>query len=113
METAKMSKRGQIIIPKEVRDEVHASTNTTFVVEAIDKDTIVMKKLDSAAWIKEFREMRKRTAKLTPKQVEDLIHEVRKEKRSSKELDANYEHHKKKHGKRKMNDKELKDLLKL
>jgi len=34
-----MSERGQIIIPKEVREEVHASTNTTFVVEAIDKDT--------------------------------------------------------------------------
>jgi AbrB family looped-hinge helix DNA binding protein len=81
--TAKMSERGQIIIPKEVRDGVHASTNTTFVVEAIDKDTIVMKKFDSEAYIKEFKEMRKRTAKLSSKQVEELIHEVRKEKRSS------------------------------
>ena len=78
-----MSERGQIIIPKEVREEVGASTNTVFVVDTLDKDTIVMKKLDSDAWIKKFNEMRKRTAKLSSSEVEALIHEVRKEKRSS------------------------------
>ncbi len=78
-----MSERGQIIIPKEVRDEVHASTNTTFVVSALDKNTIVMKKFDPEAYIREFKKMRKRTAKLSSSQVEALIHEVRKEKRSS------------------------------
>lgn len=78
-----MSERGQIIIPKEVREEVGASTNTVFVVDALDKDTIVMKKLDSDAWIKKFDEMRKRTAKLSSPQVEALINEVRKEKHSS------------------------------
>lgn len=78
-----MSERGQIIIPKEVREEVGASTDTIFVVDALDKDTIVMKKFDSDAWIKKFREMRKRTAKLSSSEVEALVHEVRKEKRSS------------------------------
>ena len=78
-----MSERGQIIIPKEVRDEVHASTNTTFIVSALDKDTIVMKKLDSDAWIKEFNQIRKRTKKMSSAQIEALIHEVREEKRSS------------------------------
>ena len=78
-----MSERGQIIIPKDIRNEVHASTNTIFIVSALDKDTIVMKKLDSDAWIKEFRQIRKRTRKLSPSKIEALIHEVRKEKRSS------------------------------
>ena len=78
-----MSERGQIIIPKDIRNEVHASTNTIFMVSALDKDTIVMKKLDSDAWIKEFRQIRKRTKKLSPSKIEALIHEVRKEKRSS------------------------------
>ena len=78
-----MSERGQIIIPKDIRNEVHASTNTIFIVSALDKDTIVMKKLDSDAWIKKFDKMRKRTAKLSSSQVVALIHEVRKEKRSS------------------------------
>ena len=83
METAKMSERGQIIIPKEVREQIHADTNTVFVVDTLDKDTIVMKKFDSDAWIKKFNEMRKRTAKLSPAQVEAEIHEVRRQKRSS------------------------------
>jgi len=83
METAKMSERGQIIIPKEVREQIHADTNTVFVVDTLDKDTIVMKKFDSDAWMKKFNEMRKRTAKLSSSQVEALIHEVRKEKHSS------------------------------
>ena len=78
-----MSERGQIIIPKDIRNEVHASTNTIFIVSALDKDTIVMKKLDSDAWIKEFRQIRKRTRKLSPSKIEAIIHEVRKEKRSS------------------------------
>ena len=31
MGTAKMPERGQIIIPKEVREQIHADTNTIFV----------------------------------------------------------------------------------
>ena len=78
-----MSERGQIIIPKEVREQIHADTDTIFVVDTLDKDTIVMKKFDSDAWIKKFNEMRKRTAKLSPAQIEAEIHEVRRQKRSS------------------------------
>ena len=78
-----MSERGQIIIPIEVRKQVHAETDTIFIVDTLDKNTIVMKKFDTDAYMKKCKEMRKRTAKLSAKQVEDLIHEVRKEKRSS------------------------------
>ena len=78
-----MSERGQIIIPKDIRNEVHASTNTIFIVSALDKDTIVMKKLDSKALIEEFNRIRKRTKKMSSTQIEALIHEVREEKRSS------------------------------
>jgi len=78
-----MSERGQIIIPKEVREQIHADTNTVFVVDTLDKDTIVMKKLDSKALIEEFNRIRKRTKKMSPEKIEALIHEVRKEKRSS------------------------------
>ena len=78
-----MSERGQIIIPKEVRKEIHALKDTIFVVGTIDEDTIMMKKFDPEVYMKKFREMRKKTAKLSSSQVEALIHEVRKEKRSS------------------------------
>ena len=83
METAKMSERGQIIIPKEVREQVGASTNTVFVVDTLDKDTIVMKKIDTQSLVEEFRRIRSRTKKLSPAEIEAEIHAYRKEKRSS------------------------------
>ena len=46
-----MSERGQIIIPKGVRKQVHADTDTIFVVDTLDKDTIVMKKLDTQSLV--------------------------------------------------------------
>lgn len=80
METAKMSERGQIIIPKEVREEIGASTSTIFAVSTLDKDTIVMKKIDTRSLVEEFRRIRSRTKKLSPAQIEAEIHEYRKSK---------------------------------
>ena len=83
METAKMSERGQIIIPKEVREEIGASASTIFAVSTLDKDTIVMKKIDTNSLVEEFRRIRSRTKKLSPAQIEAEIHEYRKSKGSS------------------------------
>ncbi|MFH1316566.1 MAG: hypothetical protein ABII01_03545 [Candidatus Woesearchaeota archaeon] len=83
VETAKMSERGQIIIPKEIRNEVDANKNTIFVVSSIDKDTIVMKKMDTDSIVKEFLRMRKKTKKMSPKRIEAEIHAYRKEKSSN------------------------------
>ena len=83
METAKMSERGQIIIPKEIREEVGALTNTIFAVSALDKDTIVMKKLDADAFIRQFREFRRKTKKLSPARIEAVIDDYRKSKGSN------------------------------
>ncbi len=44
VETVRMSSRGQIVIPQDVRDEMHASTGTVFAVVG-SKDTIVLKKI--------------------------------------------------------------------
>ena len=57
IETAKMSKRGQIIIPKEIRAAVKAETDTIFAVSTIDENTIVMKKLNTEALAKEFKKL--------------------------------------------------------
>ena len=58
LETAKMSERGQIIIPKDIRDFIHASDGTIFTVIPFDESTIVMRKLDKDQLIGEFRAMR-------------------------------------------------------
>ncbi len=78
-----MSERGQIIIPKEIREEIGASTNTIFAVSALDKDTIVMKKVDPVGFIKQFREYRRKFAKMSPAEIEAEIHAYRKSKSSN------------------------------
>jgi len=78
IETAKMSERGQIIIPKDIREEIDASTDTIFAVSAIDKDTIVMKKLDTSALVSEFRKLRSKAQKMSPAKIEEEIDAARK-----------------------------------
>jgi len=78
VETAKMSERGQVIIPKGVRDYIGAKENTIFTVMPLDKETIVMKKLDKMKLIQEFKSIRKTTEKLTPEEINKEIKEARK-----------------------------------
>ncbi|HLG24970.1 MAG TPA: AbrB/MazE/SpoVT family DNA-binding domain-containing protein [Candidatus Nanoarchaeia archaeon] len=78
IETAKMSQRGQIIIPKEIREEVGALENTIFAVSAFDKNTIVMKKVDTTSLVKEFKKFRDNTKKLSPEKIGEEINESRK-----------------------------------
>lgn len=81
IETAKMSERGQIIIPKEIRDYIGASDNTLFTVMPLDRETIVMKKLDKTKIMQEFRSIRKSVKdKFTPQEISREIGEVRKHK---------------------------------
>jgi len=79
LETAKMSERGQIIIPKEVREFIDAKENTIFTVMPLDKDTIIMRKLDKAQLIKEFRSIRAGVRqKLSSKEISDEVKQSRK-----------------------------------
>ena len=77
VETAKMSERGQIIIPIGVREEIGARTNTLFAVSSIDKETIVMKKINTGALVKEFRRLRGKAKKISSLKIEGEIHAAR------------------------------------
>ncbi len=46
IETATMSERGQIVIPKQIRDLVGAKENTLFSLMALEGDVIVMRKVN-------------------------------------------------------------------
>ena len=82
IETAKMSDRGQIIIPKDIRDYVGANTNTIFTIMPLDRDTIIMKKLDRLKIIREFESIRMNVKdKLTTEEINEEIAEVRKLRR--------------------------------
>ena len=46
IETVKMSSKGQIVIPQDIREEIHASEGTVFAV-VVSKDAIVLKKIET------------------------------------------------------------------
>ena len=89
VETIKMSSRGQIVIPQDIREELNASEGTIFSVVS-SKDAIILKKLlipSKEDLIKEIGaialEGRKRAERLGIKEndVSELVQKVRKSKR--------------------------------
>ncbi len=44
--TTKVDKRGRVTIPKELREAHHIDENTEFIIEDIDDDTFILKKID-------------------------------------------------------------------
>jgi bifunctional DNA-binding transcriptional regulator/antitoxin component of YhaV-PrlF toxin-antitoxin module len=77
IDTAKMSQRGQIIIPKGIREMIGADTDTVFTISALNNETIIMKKLDTSAIIAEFNALRNKVRKLSKKEIEAEINAAR------------------------------------
>lgn len=76
IETTKMSSRGQIVIPQDVRDEIKADEGTIFLVMT-NGDTLILKKMEMPS------------KEVLIKQLEEMAKEGRKhlEKLGIKELD--------------------------
>ena len=88
VETTKMSSKGQIVIPQDIREEINADEGTIFAVIG-SGDTIILKKLETPSKEdlienlgKIAKEGKKRTKKLGIKEsdVPDMINKIRKEK---------------------------------
>ena len=89
VETIRMSSKGQVVIPQDIREELGMNEGTIFAVVG-SKDTIVLKKIQTPSkdvLIKELeniaKEGRKRAEKLGIKEedISDLVHKLRKSKR--------------------------------
>jgi len=79
IETTKMSTRGQVIIPKDIREYIKAEENTIFTVVLLDKDTILMKKMDKKRLLEEFRKIRSSVKeKLSEEEIDNEIGAHRK-----------------------------------
>ena len=89
IETTKMSSKGQIVIPQDIREELQATEGTIFSVIS-SRDTVILKKIEMPSkedFIKEIEaiaiEGRKRAEKLGIKEsdVPELVHRIRKSKK--------------------------------
>ena len=88
-ETIKMSSRGQIVIPRAIREQFKASEGTIFSVVSA-KDAIILKKISTPSKEELIKELvaialegRKRAEKLGIKEsdVPELVQKARKSKR--------------------------------
>jgi len=89
VETIKMSSKGQIVIPQNIRNEIGANEGSVFAVIG-NKDSVVLKRIETPSkedLIKDLekiaKEGKKRAINLKIKEsdVPDLVHKIRKEKR--------------------------------
>ncbi len=85
VKVAKLSKKGQIVIPSEIRNEAHLEEADEFLVFGKD-DMVILKKIDKEALEKTFDEIvgplreKAKELDLHKDDVEDIIHEYREEK---------------------------------
>lgn len=79
IETTKMSTRGQIIIPKEIRDYIEAKQDVIFLVMPLDRESLLLTKMDKTRLLSEFRKIRKSIkTKLSSKEINEEISKARK-----------------------------------
>ncbi len=82
VEVAKVSSKGQVVIPSSVRKMLGIKTNDRFLVFA-KEDTVLLKKIEKTALEKTFDEIARpirseiKKSGLNKKDLDRLIHEVR------------------------------------
>ena len=83
-ETAKVDKRGRVTIPKGLREAHNIDENTEFIIEDIDDDTFILKKIDLEELIRSVKkEIRDKDITKLHSEVEEEADEIAKKKYSS------------------------------
>jgi len=72
-ETTKMDKRGRITIPKKLRNAHDLDKESEFIIEDIDDDTFILRKIDLKDLIEEVKK------EIKTKDIEKLHEEVEEE----------------------------------
>jgi AbrB family looped-hinge helix DNA binding protein len=79
-----ISEKGQIVIPQSIRKELGIKPRTKFLVYGRG-DTVIMKKLElpdmKKEWNEIFKIMDRKNLKLSEKEVQEEVAEVRKRRR--------------------------------
>ncbi len=83
-ETTKMDKRGRITIPKELRNAHDLDKDAEFIIEDIDDDTFILKKIELKELIDQVKkEIKGKDIEKIHEDVEEEADELAKEKFSS------------------------------
>ncbi len=83
-ETTKMDKRGRITIPKKLRNAHDLDKESEFIIEDIDDDTFILRKIDLTDLIEEVKkEIKTKDIEKLHEEVEEEADELAKEKFSS------------------------------
>jgi len=86
VEVAKVSSKGQVVIPSSIREQLGIKPSDRFLVFGRE-DTIVFKKISAPTIKKSFEEItaplakRARELGITEEKVGEIVHKFRKEKR--------------------------------
>lgn len=76
--TTRMSTKGQVIIPKRTREYTDSEDDTIFTVFALDRKTIVLKKLNTKKIVDEFRALREKVkSKVSEGEANEIVHRAR------------------------------------
>lgn len=91
VETIRMSSKGQLVIPQDIREEMHAQEGTVFMVVG-SKDTIILKKIITPSREELIKNLSDFAKKMTPKMeklgikesdVPEMIKRFRREKQEA------------------------------
>ena len=78
VETTRMSTKGQLLIPKHIREFTNSKKDSLFTVVPLNNETIILKKINSNEMIKEFRKLRSEIKnKLSEDEINEIVHKVR------------------------------------
>ena len=78
VETTRMSTKGQVIIPQKTREFTRSEKETLFFVTPIDKNTIMLKKMNTQQIVQELHNIRKRVKnKMAEAEINGLVHKTR------------------------------------
>lgn len=80
IEMGKISSRGQVAIPSDIREHAGLKEGSK-VLFFLENDTIIMKKVDSESFAELTKPLRDARKNIEEKDVPALIHRLRKKKR--------------------------------
>ena len=85
LEITKLSSKGQVVLPQEIRKKLHLEEGEKFFVFC-DRDTVILKKIERPSFdrardlVKQSRAWAKKTG-LTPADVSAAVHKARSQPR--------------------------------